>query len=76
VRIRFVKGQWRPWSALLAETAALGCSFSFLFTQKFLAVSELHGTEVEWIEIEEGKEKHESNTSHEPAFSLCGQKVL
>lgn len=49
---------------------------SFLFTQKFLAVSELHGTEVEWIEIEEGKEEHESNTSHEPAFSLCGQKVL
>ena len=68
MRIRFVKGQWRPWSALLAETAAFGCSFSFLFTQKFLAVSELHGTEVEWIEIEEGKK---SMSPTPGLYSLC-----
>lgn len=73
VRIRFVKGQWRPWSALLAETAALGCSFlSFSLRSFWLYVSCM--VQVEWIEIEEEREKHGSNTR--PVFSLCGQKVL
>lgn len=55
VRIRFVKGQWRPWSALLAETCCIWLFIFFPFHSEVLAVCGLHGTEVEWIEIERGR---------------------